>query len=115
MKNSFYIHLKKKFVRVDIDRIIYILSVAHHVKIYTDHGIFMPHLSLKQLETILPEEDFSRVNRGTLVAHSRITSFTTNEIYLKDISFSFSDKYRKLLEHKLTVVLHNENQADLSP
>ncbi|PZR27307.1 MAG: hypothetical protein DI535_10790 [Citrobacter freundii] len=108
MHSFFFIHLKKKFVRIDVKDIRYVLSVAHHIKICTDQGIFMPHLSLKQLETILPPESFSRVNRGTLVALDRIISFDKDEVLLKDVKFSFSDKYRKELENKITVMLHQE-------
>lgn len=111
MHSFFFIHLKKKFVRIDVKDIRYVLSVAHHVKICTDQGIFMPHLSLKQLETSLPPESFSRVNRGTLVALDRIISFDKDEVILKDVKFSFSDKYRKELENKITVMLHQEGNA----
>lgn len=111
MQSFFFIHLKKKFIRIDVKDIRYVLSVAHHVKICTDQGIFIPHLSLKQLETILPSDSFSRVNRGTLVALDRIISFDKDEVVLKDVKFSFSDKYRKELENRITVMLHQENKA----
>jgi two-component system LytT family response regulator len=111
MQSFFFIHLKKKFVRIDVKDIRYVLSIAHHVKICTDQGIFIPHLSLKQLETILPGDSFSRVNRGTLVALDRIISFDKDEVLLKDVRFSFSDKYRKELESKITVMLHQESSS----
>jgi len=111
MQSFFFIHLKKKFVRIDVKDIRYVLSIAHHVKICTDQGIFIPHLSLKQLETILPVDSFSRVNRGTLVALNRIISFDKDEVLLKDVRFSFSDKYRKELESKITVMLHQESSS----
>ncbi|MET6999379.1 LytR/AlgR family response regulator transcription factor [Chitinophaga defluvii] len=108
MQSFFFIHLKGKFVRINVKDIKYALAVAHHVKICADQGTFIPHLSLKQLETFLPAESFSRVNRGTLVALNRIMSFDKDEVVLKDIRFSFSDKYRKELESKITVMLHQE-------
>jgi len=111
MQSFFFIHLKKKFVRIDVKDIRYVLSIAHHVKICTDQGIFIPHLSLKQLETILPGDSFSRVNRGTHVALDRIISFDKDEVLLKDVRFSFSDKYRKELESKITVMLHQESSS----
>ncbi|MBN8879827.1 MAG: LytTR family transcriptional regulator [Sphingobacteriales bacterium] len=106
MQSFFFIHLKGKFVRIDVKDIRYALSVAHHVKICVEQGTFIPHLSLKQLETILPVKSFCRVNRGTLVALNRIISFDKDEVVLKDIRFSFGDKYRKELEGKITVMLH---------
>jgi len=111
MNTFFFIHSKKKYIRIDVKDIRYILSVAHHVKICTDQGVFIPHLSLKQLETVLPENSFSRVNRGTLIALNRIITFDKDEVVLKDVKFSFSDKYRKQLEEKITIMLHKENDT----
>ena len=111
MQSFFFVHLKRKFIRIDIKDICYAVAVAHHVKICADQGTFIPHLSLKQLETILPGESFCRVNRGTLVALNRIISFDKDEVVLKDVRFSFSDKYRKELESKITVMLHQESSS----
>ena len=111
MQSFFFIHLKRRFVRIDVKDIRYAIAVAHHVKICADQGVFIPHLSLKQLETVLPGDSFSRVNRGTLVALNRIISFDKDEVVLKDVRFSFSDKYRKELENKITVMLHQESSS----
>ena len=104
----FFIHLKHKFIRLNLKDIRYIEAVAHHVKISTDQGMFIPHLSLKQLETVLPVSLFSRVNRGTIVAHDRIVAFDKDQIELKDIKFSFSDKYRKIMESKIKIMIHQD-------
>lgn len=111
MQSFFFIHLKRRFVRIDVKDIRYAIAVAHHVKICADQGVFIPHLSLKQLETVLPGDSFSRVNRGTLVALNRIISFDKDEVVLKDVRFSFSDKYRKELESKIIVMLHQEGSS----
>lgn len=111
MPNFFFIHLKRKFIRIDFDDIRYVLSVGHHVKISTDQGIYLPHLNLKEVEAALPEESFSRVNRSTLVAINRIISFDRDAVMLKDASFSFSDKFRKELETKVRIMVHQENET----
>ena len=53
MQSFIFIHLNKRFVRINLTDIRYVLSVAHHVNIFTDHGELMPHLSLKQLEEVI--------------------------------------------------------------
>ncbi|MET0462009.1 MAG: LytTR family DNA-binding domain-containing protein, partial [Chitinophagaceae bacterium] len=104
MQQSFFIHLKKKYVRIGIDEIRYVLSLDHHVKIVTDHGIYIPFLTIKQLEKILRPEQFCRVNRSTLVALNRIISFDRHTVTLRDGVFSFSDKYRKLMEARIRLL-----------
>ncbi|MCG2615528.1 LytTR family transcriptional regulator [Terrimonas sp. NA20] len=104
MQQSFFIHLKKKYVRISIDEIRYVLSLDHHVKIVTDHGIYIPFLTIKQLEKILRPDQFCRVNRSTLVALNRIISFDRQTVTLRDGVFSFSDKYRKLMEARIRML-----------
>lgn len=109
METSFFIHLKKKFVRVNLDDINYILSVAHHVKIHTNQGVYIPHLSLKQLEEILPPRDFVRVNRGTLIPLKKVTAFTNDEVFLGNERFGITDRFREELKKLLLIMIHREN------
>ncbi|MBN8877696.1 MAG: LytTR family transcriptional regulator DNA-binding domain-containing protein [Sphingobacteriales bacterium] len=109
MQSFIFIHLNKRFVRINLTDIRYVLSVAHHVNIFTDHGELMPHLSLKQLEEQLPAQLFIRVNRGTLVSLDKIVSFTKDTVYLKEAKFSFTDKYKRAFDEKVTIVLHQDN------
>lgn len=104
MQPHFFIHLKKKYIKISISGIRYILSLDHHVKIVTDQGIYIPFLTIKQLETILPPEQFCRVNRSTLVALNRIISFDRHSVTLRDGVFSFGDKYRKLIESRVRLL-----------
>lgn len=111
MQSSFFIHLKKKYVRIGITEIRYVLSLDHHIKIVTDHGIYIPFLTIKQLEKILPADQFCRVNRSTLVALNRIVSFDRQTVTLKDGVFSFSDKYRKMMEARIRLLWNADNPA----
>lgn len=107
-----FIHLKGKFIKLDIERIHYVLSIEHHVKIVTDDGIFIPHLSLKQLEASLPQEQFARVNRGTLIALGKVLSFDKDEVVLPTGKFSFSDKYWKEFQQKVQILIHQERKKE---
>lgn len=112
MQSFFFIHLKKKYIRIDISEIRYILSLDHHIKIVTDHGIYIPFLTIKQLERLLPSDQFCRVNRSTLVALNRIISFDRHTVTLRDGVFTFSDKYRKLMEGKVKLLWNTEAMDD---
>lgn len=111
MQSSFFIHLKRKYVRIAMNEIRYVLSLDHHVKIVTDSGIYIPFLTIKQLEKILPPDQFCRVNRSTLVALNRIISFDRQTVTLRDGVFSFSDKYRKLMEAKIRLLWSTDHST----
>lgn len=108
MQSYFFIHLNKRFVRVNVKDIRYVLSVDHHIKIFTDQEVLMPHLSLKQLEEKLPSDSFVRVNRGTLISLERVLFFDKDTVFIKDACFSFSDKFKKEFDGKITVIKHQE-------
>ncbi|MBN8877462.1 MAG: LytTR family transcriptional regulator [Sphingobacteriales bacterium] len=112
MQSYFFIHLNKRFVRVNVKDIRYVLSIHHHIKIFTDREVLMPHLSLKQLEEVLPDNSFVRVNRGTLISLDRVLFFDKDTVFIKDACFSFSDKFKKEFDSKITVMLHQEAKSE---
>ena len=109
MQDYFFIHLKNRFVRVGFHEIRYVLSVDHHIKIFTDDGMLMPHLHLKELEAILPETEFIRVNRGTLIPLRRVLSFDKENVFIKDAVFSFGDKFKRQFDEKVIAIVHRES------
>lgn len=111
MHSYFFIHLKRKFIKVEIKDICFVVSVAHHVKIVTDKEVLMPHLSLKQLEMELPPNLFTRVNKGTLIPINRVIWFDKETVALTNAAFSFSDKYRKIFQSRVTIVIHEESKG----
>jgi len=108
MQPFFFVHLKNKYHKIEICAIRYVLSIAHHSKIVTDHGTYLPHLSLKQLERVLPADAFCRVNRGTLVNLGRIVTYEKDVINLPEVSFPLTKKCRSVLEAKITLLIHRE-------
>ena len=108
MQPYFFIRVDKKYVRVNYKDLSYMESVGNYVKLYTDTGIFLTPLTIKELERILPVESFCRINRGTIVSIDRIISFDRDNLNLKNAKFSFSDKYRKTLEGKIRIITHIE-------
>jgi DNA-binding LytR/AlgR family response regulator len=109
MQVYFFIRVGKKYVRVNYRDILYLESTGNYVKLVTDAGSFLTALTIKELEKILPFEMFCRVNRGTIVSIDRVTSFDREHVILKNFSFSFSDKYRKMLEGKVKIISHSES------
>lgn len=109
MQPYFFIRVDKKYIRINYKDLSYIESVGNYVKLFTDNGVFLSTLTIKELEKILPFDAFCRVNRGSIVAIDRIVSFDRDNVVLKGAAFSFSDKYRKILEGKIRIITHMES------
>jgi DNA-binding LytR/AlgR family response regulator len=108
MQAYFFIRVDKKYIRINYKDLLYVESVGNYVKIFTENGIFLTPLTIKELEKMLPFELFCRVNRGTIIAIDRIVCFDRESVTLKNARFSFSDKYRKALEGKIRIITHME-------
>jgi two-component system LytT family response regulator len=108
MQAFFFIRVDKKHIRINYKDLLYIESVGNYVKLFTENGIYLTPLTIKELEKMLPFELFCRVNRGTIIAIDRIVCFDRESVTLKNARFSFSDKYRKALEGKVRIITHTE-------
>jgi two-component system, LytTR family, response regulator len=108
MQPYFFIRVGKKYIRINYSDLSYLESVGNYVKLVTDSGSFLTTMTIKELEKILPIESFCRVNRGIIVSIARITSFDREHVMLKNAAFSFSDKYRKILETKVRIISHSD-------
>lgn len=61
----------------------YIEGMKDYVKIYTPHGFSISHVTLKELELILPKENFLRVQKSYIVNLDKVFSISVNQIVLK--------------------------------
>lgn len=109
MQPYFFIRIDKRYMRINYSDLLYVESVGNYVKLFTETGVFLTTLTIKELERVLPVDAFCRINRGTIVAIDRIISFDRVSVALKNIRFSFSDKYRKMLEGKIRIITHAES------
>lgn len=71
-------HIKAKQIEngdktyIDIDEIIYIESYGHTIEITSTNGVYNGMDTLKQLLIKLDEKKFSRINKSTIIAKSKV-------------------------------------------
>lgn len=83
---SFFIKEKNAFVRIYMDDVVYIESLADFVNIYLKTGEKKIALvNLKNLEQQLPSHSFIRVSRSHIVNKHKITSLDTTAVSLDRI------------------------------
>jgi DNA-binding LytR/AlgR family response regulator len=104
---------QKKFLMVKADGKIYQLdhssiylleAMGDYVRIHTDNGIITTHETLKNMEEILPEENFLRVHRSYLIAIEKISFLEGNRLRIMEsdipVGQSYRDKLMKRMEER---------------
>lgn len=93
-----YIFVKSeyKLVRVDFSHIRYIESLRDYVAIHTlNDGKLMTLDSLRNMEEILPPDNFVRVHKSFIVAINKIQYVERNRIVINDQYIPIGDSYQE--------------------
>lgn len=110
----FFIRIDKKFVRINYCDLIYIESVSNYARLVTDKEAYLTIITIKGLDSLLPPDQFCRINRGNIVSIDHVVSFDRSGVTLKNnLRLPFSDKYRHLLESKVQIISHIGNKGTL--
>ena len=101
---------QKKFLAVKADgrifqvehaSIAYLEAMGDYVRIHTDRGVITAYETLKNMEEILPEEQFLRVHRSFLVALDRISFLEGNMLRVGDRDIPVGPSYRESLMDRI--------------
>ncbi len=72
-----------KNVVVELDDVILIEAMDNYVKIYRkNNSTIVPQITMKEMESMLPQERFLRVHRSYIVSVSAIEKYSNRTIYL---------------------------------
>jgi DNA-binding LytR/AlgR family response regulator len=89
------IYSDKKNYRVFTSSILYIEGLKDYARIHTDNGRLITRQTMKNLEDILPPEEFIRVHRSFIVPINRLDSWTSYSVIIKDAEIPVGRTYRK--------------------
>ncbi len=75
--------------------VVYVESEGEYVRLHLDNGTKLTtHFRLKNMEELLPREQFMRVHRGYIVNMERIQSFGKKQIVIAGEEIPIGDSYR---------------------
>jgi DNA-binding LytR/AlgR family response regulator len=97
-KDHLFINVQLKKVRISFSDILYIESQKEYVKIVTQKESFNTKMSTKEIEEILPEQQFKRVHRSFIVAINKIRSFNSEMIEINSIQIPVGRAYKDVLD-----------------
>jgi DNA-binding LytR/AlgR family response regulator len=105
---SITIYSDKKNYRVVTSSILYIEGLKDYAMVHTDKGRLITRQTLKNLEDILPDEDFIRVHRSYIVPFRRLDSWTSYSVSIKEKEIPVGRTYRKSIMQLLENIQGND-------
>ena len=94
------VKVEYKNVNVQLSSILYIQAMDNYVKIFTvDSRPVITQMSMKSLETMLPEDEFVRVHKSYIVPRHRIESYSRTQVTLTGgteipVGRAYADKFK---------------------
>lgn len=74
-----------KNIVINLKDIMVIEAMDNYVKIFRkDKPTVVPQITMKELESLLPREDFKRIHRSFIISVSYIEKFSNRTIYIRD-------------------------------
>ena len=108
-QNAIIIKLNYNNVTIPINDILYIQAEENYIKIIkTDGNSIMPHMNIKSICKILPEDKFIRVHRSFVIPVNKVIRFSKQEVQLTGMQNSIPVG-RHYANDSYTILLNNKN------
>lgn len=101
IKDFFFVSMQKKKVKISFPEIIYVESQREYVKIVTSKNIYIPKMTLTEVEASLPDTQFKRVHRSYIVSINKIESYSSDIVEVNGIAIPVGRLYKETLEKLL--------------
>jgi len=98
-----FVYLKggEKMIKIFLKDILYLESVGHYVKVFTQQDMQLVHESISLLEEKLPSELFLRVHRSFMINLSNIQAYSASSIELGNHQVPIGRKYKEVVKKVL--------------
>jgi len=94
-KETIWIRADRKNVKIRIDDIYYIEGLKDYVKIYQREGMVISKITIKNMEKMLPGNQFIRIHRSYLIAISKISAFNNEGIEIGSATLPIGKMYKE--------------------
>ncbi|MEO6313551.1 MAG: LytTR family DNA-binding domain-containing protein [Chitinophagaceae bacterium] len=94
-----YFRSERKMMKVFLDDILYIESIKDYIRIFrVNDGPLLVRQSISTAESMLPQHLFIRVHRSFLVALSKVTAYTNQDIEIGKMEIPIGRQYHGILK-----------------
>ncbi|MDR2057708.1 MAG: LytTR family DNA-binding domain-containing protein [Dysgonamonadaceae bacterium] len=99
---------KYQQVQLPLRSILYIEAFDNYIKIVTPDNTYMPVMTMKSIQKLLPETRFIRVHNSYIVPIDKIKSFNKGKVMLDKIQIPIGRTYGKTFFKKMNSVEEGE-------
>jgi DNA-binding LytR/AlgR family response regulator len=95
-------------VQLSLHSILYIEAFDNYIKIVTPDKTYMPVMTLKTIENLLPAPTFIRVHKSFIVAVNKIRSFNSEKVITERKRIPIGRHYRKEFLDKMALAKQDD-------
>lgn len=99
-----FVRQEGKFIRVELDEILFFENVGDYVRIRTEKNTFLIHSTLKNIEEKLNDPRFLKVHRTYIVNLSKIKDIEENTLVIDKTVIPISRANRPILMNRINVL-----------
>lgn len=105
MRKAFYIRHGSKYVKINLQDIVYIEACGNYLKLVLPDNVYLVHLAMKKMEDELPPCLFFRVHRSYMVALDKVMAFKRDRVYLPGgIILPVSEEYKNEFKNQFWII-----------
>jgi two-component system LytT family response regulator len=100
--NFIFIKTEYKLQKIELVDILFIKSMSNYLIVNTiKNGTFYTLMNFKEIEELIPSEEFIRIHKSFVIPISKIGSINKSSISIKDENIPIGESYRQLLFDRL--------------
>jgi len=98
-KNFIFLNVQKRKVKIFFADIQYIESQREYVKVVTSKKVLLTKMSTKEIESLLPAEQFKRIHRSFIIALDKIESYNSETVEISGVSIPIGREYKNIFDN----------------
>jgi two-component system, LytTR family, response regulator len=96
-KDFIFLNVQKKKVKILFSEVLYIESQREYIKVVTTKKEYLSKMSTREIEELLPANDFKRIHRSFIVSIDKIESYTAEMVELNSVSIPIGREYKEVI------------------
>jgi two-component system, LytTR family, response regulator len=101
--DSIFIKSENAHIKINFKDLLYVQGYGDYVKFFVSDQQILSLMNLKDLESLLPLDQFIRVHKSYIVSLEKITLVTKTNLEIGSISIPISDSYKNDVFEKLKI------------
>ena len=103
-EGSIFLNVGKHIQRISLDSIEYIKGYGDYMKVMCNDRSYTVHITMKNLQSTLPQSDFFRIHKSYIINMNMIDVFEGSEVTIRDEKIPIGKTYLREFKKKLKLI-----------